>query len=71
MKPIEDRESNRVFDDTLPDELPSDADPCRESGESHTFAYAGPMFSRPIDITVGETAHRDGFIYRDVLSPDT
>jgi len=42
-------------------------DPCGERGEFHSFAYAGPMFSKPIDIESGEIVHRDGFVFADVL----
>ena len=47
--------------------LPSAVDPCGENGEFHTFAYAGPMFARPIAIESGESVARDGFIFADVL----
>jgi uncharacterized protein (TIGR00290 family) len=51
--------------------LPTAIDPCRENGEFHTFAYAGPMFSVPIAIAAGESVKRDGFIYADVLPVKT
>jgi uncharacterized protein (TIGR00290 family) len=47
--------------------LPAGVDPCGENGEFHSFAYAGPMFSRPIENIAGETVERDGFIYTDLL----
>jgi uncharacterized protein (TIGR00290 family) len=47
--------------------LPAAVDPCGENGEFHTFAHAGPMFSRPIAIESGESVTRDGFIFADVL----
>ena len=50
--------------------------PCGERGEFHTCAVAGPMFSRRIDVTVGQTVERDGFVFADLemakvrLKPD-
>jgi diphthamide synthase (EF-2-diphthine--ammonia ligase) len=40
--------------------------PCGERGEFHSFAYAGPMFSKPIPIKSGEVVERDGFVFADV-----
>lgn len=57
------REFNRDF---LAD-LPESIDPCGENGEFHTFAFAGPMFRRPIPYQAGETVTRDGFIFTDLL----
>ncbi len=47
--------------------LPPTVDPCAENGEFHTFAYAGPMFRRAIEIEAGEQVTRDGFVFADVL----
>ena len=33
---------------------------------SHTFAYAGPMFRRPISIETGITVERDGYVFTDL-----
>jgi uncharacterized protein (TIGR00290 family) len=60
------RFAGRLFDRTLLDELPADVDPCGENGEFHTFAFAGPMFRQAIDVTVGETVERDGFVFTDL-----
>jgi len=59
--------AGREFDASLLDELPPSVDPCGERGEFHSFAYAGPMFSRPISIVSGEVVERDGFVFADVL----
>jgi uncharacterized protein (TIGR00290 family) len=59
--------AGRSFDATLLDDLPADVDPCGENGEFHTFAHAGPMFARPIPVTVGEVVERDGFVFADLL----
>ena len=64
--------AGRRYDEALLADLPASADPCGERGEFHTFCYAGPMFSRPIPVTTGETVERDGFVFVDVgtgLSP--
>ena len=59
--------AGRDFDASLLDDLPASVDPCGERGEFHSFAYAGPMFSRPIQIASGEVVRRDGFVFADVL----
>jgi uncharacterized protein (TIGR00290 family) len=59
--------AGREFDASFLDELPSSVDPCGERGEFHSFAYAGPMFTKPISITSGEIVERDGFVFADVL----
>lgn len=58
--------AGREFDERLLADLPPGVDPCGERGEFHSFAYAGPMFARPLDISVGETVMRDGFVFTDV-----
>jgi uncharacterized protein (TIGR00290 family) len=59
--------SGRRFDLDLLAELPDKADPCGENGEFHTVVTAGPMFTRAIDVEIGETVTRDGFVYTDVI----
>ena len=59
--------AGRTFDGSLLNDLPDTVDPCGERGEFHTFAYAGPMFSRPIAIEPGETVERGGFVFADIL----
>ena len=59
--------AGRDFDASLLDELPASVDPCGERGEFHSFAYAGPMFSKPIPIKSGEVVERDGFVFADVM----
>jgi diphthamide synthase (EF-2-diphthine--ammonia ligase) len=46
-------------------QMPEQIDPCGENGEFHTFVFAGPMFSRPLDIQMGEVVERDGFVFAD------
>jgi uncharacterized protein (TIGR00290 family) len=59
----------REFDAALLRDLPFSADPCGERGEFHSFAYDGPMFSRPIPIESGEVVERDGFVFADLTCP--
>ncbi|MEZ5839320.1 MAG: ATP-binding protein [Hyphomicrobiales bacterium] len=61
------RFAGRRFDAALLAELPGDVDPCGENGEFHTVVTAGPMFSHPIDVEVGEIVERDGFVYADII----
>ncbi|HEY6006014.1 MAG TPA: hypothetical protein VIV57_24250 [Anaeromyxobacter sp.] len=61
--------AGRAFDEALVAELPPAVDPCGERGEFHTFAWAGPMFERPIPVERGEVVTRDGFVFADLL-PD-
>jgi uncharacterized protein (TIGR00290 family) len=57
------------FNDAFLQALPAGVDPCGEKGEFHSFAFAGPMFSRPVEFAVGQTVERDGFIFTDLLPP--
>jgi uncharacterized protein (TIGR00290 family) len=59
--------AGRLFDAALLRDLPAGVDPCGENGEFHTVVAAGPMFARPIPITIGETLERDGFLFTDVF----
>lgn len=38
--------------------LPSNVDACGENGEFHSFAFAGPIFHRPIKFQCGEKIYR-------------
>ena len=58
----------RTFDNDLLRELPASVDPCGENGEFHTFAFDGPLFKQPVQVTLGETWLQDGrFLYRDMM----
>ncbi|HLT92648.1 MAG TPA: hypothetical protein VKZ85_17065 [Woeseiaceae bacterium] len=59
-----------VFDHAFLDDLPHGVDPCGENGEFHTFAFTGPMFHRSLDVVVGETVERDGFVFSDLLEAE-
>ncbi len=58
----------REFDEHLLTDFPPKIDPCGENGEFHSFVYAGPMFQRDIQVTVGEIVTRDRFVFADLLA---
>ena len=58
--------AGRAFDHALLADLPAGVDPCGENGEFHSFVWNGPMFSRPLAVSVGEIVTRDGFVFVDV-----
>lgn len=59
--------AGRRWDRAFVAELPQGVDPCGENGEFHTFVTHGPMLREPLQVTVGETVERDGFVFADVL----
>lgn len=59
--------AGRLFDRQLIDDLPAGVDPCGENGEFHTCVTGGPMFSRDLDVRLGEHVTRDGFVYADIM----
>ena len=59
--------SGREYDADFLNELPAGVDPCGENGEFHSFAFDGPVFVHKINIKVGETVTRDGFVFTDLL----
>lgn len=58
--------AGHLFDEEFLRLLPPGVDPCGENGEFHTFAFAGPMFRRPVPVEVGETVERGGFVFTDL-----
>jgi len=58
--------AGRAFDASLLADLPAAVDPCGERGEFHSCVTAGPMFTQPLDVVVGETVLRDGFAFADL-----
>ena len=58
--------AGRPYDQKLLNDLPDSVDPCGENGEFHSFVFDGPMFDAAIDVTVGETIERDGFVFTDI-----
>ena len=59
--------AGRTFDDGLLADLPEGVDPCGENGEFQTFVFDGPIFRRPLAVSVGEVVERDGFWFCDLL----
>lgn len=59
--------AGRTFDADLLADLPVEVDPCGERGEFHTFAFAGPMFSRTVPVVPAQTVERDNFVYAELL----
>ncbi|MFC1837308.1 ATP-binding protein [Thermodesulfobacteriota bacterium] len=55
------------YDSAFLEQIPDSIDPCGENGEFHSFAYDGPMFKSKVNICVGETVERDGFVFTDLL----
>jgi uncharacterized protein (TIGR00290 family) len=39
-------------------ELPAAVDPCGENGEFHSFCFAGPLFSEPLPVLIGEKLYK-------------
>jgi len=60
--------AGRQFDSTFLNDLPNGVDPCGERGEFHSFVYDGPIFSRPLPVSLGERVERDGFVFADLLA---
>jgi uncharacterized protein (TIGR00290 family) len=67
LKKLPARFAGRKWSRELIAELPQDVDPCGENGEIHTVVVGGPMFRRPISVSVGETVERNGFAYADIV----
>jgi uncharacterized protein (TIGR00290 family) len=59
--------AGRWYDQELLRTLPASVDRCGENGEFHTFVTDGPGFAHPLDVTIGTTVERDGFVFTDVL----
>jgi len=70
--------AGRLYDERLLSDLPQGVDPCGENGEFHTFVYDGPLFSKPVNFTIGETIHKtyqlpdksvsSGFYFTDLVA---
>jgi uncharacterized protein (TIGR00290 family) len=59
--------AGRELDKSFFSDLPPGVDPCGENGEFHTFVFDGPIFRKPVQFRAGETVHRDGFYFCDLL----
>ncbi|MHB8589614.1 MAG: Dph6-related ATP pyrophosphatase [Candidatus Dormibacteraceae bacterium] len=57
----------RVTDETFASEIATTgADACGENGEYHSFAFAGPVFKRPVTWTAGQRRLEAGFVQLDL-----
>jgi diphthamide synthase (EF-2-diphthine--ammonia ligase) len=66
-KKVDRRFAGRRFNEDLLAALPADCDPCGENGEFHIVVSAGPMFSAPIPISIGEVVEREGLVFADAV----
>ncbi len=58
----------RVIDDRFASEIGrTGVDACGENGEYHSFAFAGPVFRKPLSWTAGERRLDSGFAQLDVI----
>lgn len=55
----------RIIDQSFLDDLPIDVDPCGENGEFHTFVFDGPIFTEPINFTLGE------LVFKNLAQPNS
>jgi uncharacterized protein (TIGR00290 family) len=63
--------AGRAIDAPLLCNLPPEVDPCGENGEFHSFVYDGPIFRRPVCVTVGEVVSRDSRYFADLMPADS
>ncbi|MEM0353146.1 MAG: hypothetical protein QXM15_01460, partial [Archaeoglobaceae archaeon] len=47
--------------------LKKNADPCGENGEFHTIVVDGPIFKKPIEVTIGKHFEDEKYYYLEVL----
>jgi diphthine-ammonia ligase len=60
----------RVIDEQFARDIASvPIDPCGENGEYHSFAFAGPLFTRPVPHAPGERRSDGRFAQLDLTSP--
>ena len=50
--------AGRLLDRSFVNDLPANVDPCGENGEYHSFVFDGPLFSKPVGFSIGETVYR-------------
>lgn len=60
--------AGREWNRTLLRKLPAGVDPCGEHGEFHTCVYAGPMFTQPLALELGERVTRESFTWADLVA---
>lgn len=57
----------RELDAAFAASLPAGVDPCGERGEYHSFAFAGPVFARPVAVALGDTHRSPPFVFRELV----
>jgi uncharacterized protein (TIGR00290 family) len=62
--------AGRELDESFFRDLPTQADPCGENGEFHTFVYDGPIFQKPVKCRRGKVVERDSFVFCDLLAEE-
>lgn len=55
---LDEHSVGRNIDRAFIDSLPANVDPCGENGEFHSFAFAGPIFKKPVPFKLGEKVYR-------------
>ncbi len=70
-KKVPDYLAGHEYNEDFLNALPEGVDPCGENGEFHTFVYDGPMFNHPVDLTIGETVEREGFVFTDLCPAES
>jgi diphthamide synthase (EF-2-diphthine--ammonia ligase) len=61
------RRLGRIIDQRFAADIArTDADPCGENGEYHSFAFAGPVFTKPVQWMAGERRQEAGFAQLDL-----
>lgn len=64
---LDDSWLGRVIDERFAAEIAAvDVDPCGENGEYHSFAFAGPVFGRPVRWSPGARRVDSGFAQLDL-----
>ena len=65
---LDDSWLGRVIDDRFVRDIASvPIDPCGENGEYHSFAFAGPLFTRAVPYALGERRSDGRFVQLDIL----
>ena len=67
VRKLDDSGLGRVIDERFAAEIAAvDVDPCGENGEYHSFAFAGPVFGRPVRWSPGARRVDSGFAQLDL-----
>jgi uncharacterized protein (TIGR00290 family) len=64
---LTDEHLGRELDPAFRTSLPPESDPCGERGEYHSFAFAGPTFTRPVAFTPGDVHRQPPFAFLELF----